>query len=730
MALTAERIKKDTQDVCKKAKVARLQKSQTRDEKVEQARLKQWEDEESRSRFPRNILSETATDIQRQFGLFQEDFHQNHAHHALNREEKGYTFSVYKSLLRATFDDAWEEELEKPIREPTSTEGTTIVGASQADLDTKDLRKVTLPLSRIVRKNIFIEDLDETLMICMQLQGVLTDPDHTTSLYHKAQEMLEVNGDTLDLATKIQKMLDQLQVSTDLPTKIRSTLETTQTKLSQFMENVSIGAYNTTLWQRVKNEIQQKSRLKGHGAFLSQDYLQYLGARMPGCRDTSNWNRISHADWNRDLLAIYGDASPDSGAEIDVELDDPVALNKNVTNISNTLMREYATTINNIWDGPIYQQLRRYVVRYVLRINLCPISESNYRENKRQRAIDKAKQRKLEKEAPARASHRVSGGMEYVYESDSEFDESDSEDGDCGDDQETLTGVPNEPTSRKLTGLEAVAIKLLDSVTDAMVRNELYEPELYTAEEIGVVARVVTLLCFAGEVLDDLTPMDLVATRMSQSHRDAIFSAFLDRNVIDEACLFVDRYTVRIQGCQITSGTTRHVMTSAYDDKRKKKQRPPGFIDWDQELSTSVHTHASAKTEADRLKVGQEALLAKLKPLQKRLRVAESDQRGADTVFRKSESADKASRTVLYEELQSTRADVQSIRKETTPLESRLRTVKKHRNYYNRLSKATTPTSAATPDERTPQTISRPTARHPGLQDFVKAVCLTIKLMD
>jgi galactitol-specific phosphotransferase system IIB component len=93
----------------------------------------------------------------------------------------------------------------------------------------------------------------------------LTDPDHTTSLYHKAQElledmngqsyvstmvkeMLEANGDTLDLATRIQDMLDQLQDSLDLPTKIRNTLETTQTNLSLFMENVCVGAYKTTLW--------------------------------------------------------------------------------------------------------------------------------------------------------------------------------------------------------------------------------------------------------------------------------------------------------------------------------------------------------------------------------------------------------------------------------------------------------------------------------------------------
>lgn len=180
-----------------------------------------------------------------------------------------------------------------------------------------------------------------------------------------------------------------------------------------------------------------------------------------------------------------------------------------------------------------------------------------------------------------------------------------------------MTPKTKEPSSRKLKGLEAVAIRLLDSaeslegVTDAMVRKELYDPELYTAEEIGVVARIVTLLtpftpkrtgpgpdgAFPRHVLttgpfaylansilrasgySDFTrricpvysvghrhalPLDSTgmhevfcggapgqfdatgpngriiassaATRMSQRHRDAMFSAFLDRSVIDEAC--------------------------------------------------------------------------------------------------------------------------------------------------------------------------------------------------
>lgn len=252
---------------------------------------------------------------------------------------------------------------------------------------------------------------------------------------------------------------------------------------------MEVGVITPAWQQRVKSEIQEKSRLKGHSAFLTQDYLQYLGARMPGYGNRSNKDMTSHVDWDEALLAIYGDARFSIRAGIDVEPDNPVApLNKHATNISNALMREYATNINNIWDGSIYQQLRRYVVRYVLRINLRPISENNHRENKRQRAIVKAEQRKLEsdsarerergtlrawkrrnadlfdqldkavsigrpnerinkvlgligthlgrhpskKETPAMSSRRVSGGMENEYDSDSDFDESDSEDSDCG----------------------------------------------------------------------------------------------------------------------------------------------------------------------------------------------------------------------------------------------------------------------------------------------------------
>lgn len=301
--ISVERIKKDTQDVCKKAKLARLQKSQTRDEKVVEARLNQWKAEERRTRLPRNIISETATEIQRRFGLFQEDFSQNHAHYVLNREEKGYTFSLYKSLLKATFDNAWEEELEKPTEELTSAEGATTAGASQADLDTKDLRVITLPLSRIVRKDISIEDLDESLLICTQLHGILSDPDHTTSLYHKAQVMLEVmdndsyvcsmvketleaNGDTTDLATKIQEMLDRLQAPTDPPTHIRDILETKQAELSLFMEDVCIGAYKMTLWVSFLHYLSAMSSAYHH-KFMSTNVYSYIHTRLALSRRSS-----------------------------------------------------------------------------------------------------------------------------------------------------------------------------------------------------------------------------------------------------------------------------------------------------------------------------------------------------------------------------------------------------------------------------------------------------------
>ncbi|KAG0275258.1 hypothetical protein BGZ96_003856, partial [Linnemannia gamsii] len=640
---------------------------------------------------------------------------------------------------------------------------------------------------------------------------------------------------------------------------------------------MEIGVITPEWQQQVKKEMQQKSRLKGHTAFLSQDFLQYLGARMPGYANRSNKDKASHADWDQALRAMYADDRPDVGAEVDVESDDSVApLNRNATNISNALMREFATNINNIWSGSIYHQLRRYVIRYLLRINLRPISEQNYRENKRQRAINKAEERKLKsdtaqergratlrawrrrnmdlliswiKPSPpgARTNESTSSSISLgriweasamlpshtnmnEYEFDSDFEESDAEDSDFGeeDDQKSPSSGSNvensayssvspktkEPSSQKLKGLEAVSIKLLDSadtlngVTDAMVREELYNPELYTAEDIGMVTRMVTLLTpftpkrtgpgpdgafprhilttgpfayLANSILrasgySDFTrrlcpvhsvghrhalPLDAtgmyevfygpdpdwfdvvgpngriissaVATRMSLSHKDAMFSAFLDRGVIDEVCkahglhfaqrlIYVDRYTVRIQGRQIKAGPNRQPVTSAYDDKRKKKQNRPGFIDWCDELSTSGHTRGSAKAEADRQKVEQEALIAKLKPLRKNIQVAEAIQRDAEKVVRESKCASNVFRSALYKDLKCARVEVRTIRQVIIPMENQLRAVKQARNYYNKLSKTKSAASTTTPDQQL--FFSRPTVEHPGLQDYVETVCI------
>ncbi|KAG0275259.1 hypothetical protein BGZ96_003857 [Linnemannia gamsii] len=167
----AERITTDVKTAFKKATTARLTKQQTRDDKLQEARDRLWQDDDARTRLPRNILSETATEIQRRFAILPEDFNQ--------------------SMLREKFDQAWEEELLKPIQEPTLTEGTTTADA-HTEHDAKDIRDVSVPLSRIIRKDLFTEEQDD---IPTKIQNTLerVQSDFFARVASKANEVPRLN---------------------------------------------------------------------------------------------------------------------------------------------------------------------------------------------------------------------------------------------------------------------------------------------------------------------------------------------------------------------------------------------------------------------------------------------------------------------------------------------------------------------------------------------------------
>lgn len=199
----------------------------------------------------------------------------------------------------------------------------------------------------------------------------------------------------------------------------------------------------TPEWQQIVSDATElKPRVKDPATLLFQDYLQYLGVRIPELRRARKTPKTTtHPLWDTVLESIYSgklvpqawddsrhpdspssnpfkiipslsqasgsgavdDAYAAADANVEVGYQSEDSSKESLGGLTATLMREYATNIKMIWSGDIYERLRRYVVHNVLRLNLRPQSEEKHRIQKRKRAIKKAEEMK---EASASASQK------------------------------------------------------------------------------------------------------------------------------------------------------------------------------------------------------------------------------------------------------------------------------------------------------------------------------------
>ncbi|KAG9071055.1 hypothetical protein KI688_008598 [Linnemannia hyalina] len=286
---------------------------------------------------------------------------------------------------------------------------------------------------------------------------------------------------------------------------------------------------------------------------------------------------------------------------------------------------------------------------------------------------------------------------------------------------------PKEPTSKKLRGLEAVAIRLLElpdsniPITEETVKAKLYEPEMYSTEEILAVLRLVTLL-------RPFTPKKAHSGPQSTSYPKSVLT--LGPFVMT----YVDFYTVRITGRRAITGPNRHFTNSAYEDKKKKHVKPSGVINWTSELLETGHTPQSAAKASEEIKIVQDRLVTELQPLKKGLKAATTVRREKDRTLRHYEGHDQRHKKGIYQNLQEARKVVNNLKKKIVPLEAEIREKKQQRYYYNRLSKATAPPTALSEDPSplpiTTVTESVPTVQHPGMQDFVQTTSIKQLLLE
>ncbi|KAG9067605.1 hypothetical protein KI688_012390 [Linnemannia hyalina] len=886
------RVKKEAADQCRTAK-KRAKKEADPREALEKAHIDTKQAEEKRVRTPRGVMNETARHVRQHCGINdEEDFTNHHASmmitHPIGEPQTvtGRALAIYKAALSRHFDMAWIEEQDH-ISDPTvASANSTTITPTPSDIDAQDdnsIRAITLPLAKLLR--------------------------------------------------------------TDLPTKdqdyITKRLNDVQGEVSDFMESVAMGADNyfkenpiveagviTPEWQQIVSDaMESKSRVKDPATSLSQDYLQYLGARIPELRRARKTpNTITHPLWDTVLESIYSgklvpqawddsrhpdspssnpfktipslsqasgsgavdDAYAAADANVEVGYQSEDSSKESLGGLTTTLMREYATNIKMIWSGDIYERLRRYVVHNVLRLNLRPQSEEKHRIQKRKRAIKEAeevkeasastsrKRRESLRNWKSRDEERInkifglidihqewrpgvkeqnkSRGLTQSddYETDSEFDDSDNSDDDMDTelvvsgsskssddilrpcthtaDQDCEMGVmeeqsdagrsinaeaqssgpsqsvarsstgQKEPTSKKLRGLEAVAIRLLElpdsniPITEETVKAKLYEPEMYSTDEILAVLRLVTLLrpftpkkahsgpqspSYPKSVLT-LGPFVYIANAILRSagykdftRRICPVPAVGNRHAVPLDALGVydifggrapGRFDIKDpSGRVITTSTVARLSTdhrkyvfgglfniaiindactkhgldfaqrmTAYEDKKKKHVKPPGVINWTSELLETGHTPQSAAKASEEIKIVQDRLVTELQPLKKGLKAAMTVRREKDRTLRHYEGHDQRHKKGIYQNLQEARKVVNNLK--IIPLEAEIREKKQQRYYYNRLSKATAPPTALSEDPSplpiTTVTESVPTVQHAGMQDFVQTTSIKQLLIE
>jgi hypothetical protein len=129
-------------------------------------------------------------------------------------------------------------------------------------------------------------------------------------------------------------------------------------------------------------------------SILSQGFIAYMAARLfgqgsrnvnvPASSSSNATTTITttttsdHPSWQKCVAAIQHSTKNSCHT--------PAGLSRT----ANTLYREYATAIDQLWTGSLYTRLRNYIIRCLLKLWLRPQKEQRFRDLKSKLAQDKA----------------------------------------------------------------------------------------------------------------------------------------------------------------------------------------------------------------------------------------------------------------------------------------------------------------------------------------------------
>ncbi|KAF9574644.1 hypothetical protein EC968_005874 [Mortierella alpina] len=352
----------------------------------------------SRTRLPRGVLQQAATILRTKLSL-DEKFTSERIH-AIQGTGSGHdNIVIWTQVVDERLEEVWVESLQQAEKEKgakgkaAKTTTSTRGGEKETDLvvdeeiDKKEsIRTCTIPLKSVLRPEL-VPQMDIIVDELEKKQALITDDIADLAvLAHKAVLRIAA-GDAFD-GTAADSALDIMDL---LPSEFKPRCE--------MSTKINVAAIPEGLQSLIELGLDKKTDDKAvldAAGLLSQDFLQFLHTRFMGSRGTSAETKAKHPVWEMIASAIED--------ESDADLRKLTGLTATVTEA----IREFATAINNLWEGSIYKKLLDYLLRVLLRLHLAPVREQKTRDLRKRKALEK--QRTIEKkravEEGSRAHHK------------------------------------------------------------------------------------------------------------------------------------------------------------------------------------------------------------------------------------------------------------------------------------------------------------------------------------
>lgn len=156
--------------------------------------------------------------------------------------------------------------------------------------------------------------------------------------------------------------------------------------------NIKVGRVTDSLLARLADTNQTDVLSTDIRNIFDQGCLQYLAARLDITKDSKTGE---HPVWDC-LVAFIHET---------LVVNDAASCPTGMSQTRNELLRTMATNNANIWASNIYGDIKKHLIRYLVRIHLRPLSELRHREFKKKKAEER-RQRQLACQAKSRVRRK------------------------------------------------------------------------------------------------------------------------------------------------------------------------------------------------------------------------------------------------------------------------------------------------------------------------------------